>query len=135
MESVCIILIIVAAVVVVVIGWIYKDRLTEGFFKGTKDGVEAGIKVTNHNKNSNEVKHTGVNISGDLSGSKIDTIAGRDIVKGSKEKGSGGSTTGVNIEATSGSGAEIRDIAGRDIIDDQKEENGNDINTQNEENN
>lgn len=127
METVYIVLIAAAAIVVLVVAWMYRDRLTEGWFKGSKEGVEAGMKATPPaaveqaaGEGSQPRPAPGVRLHGDFQRATISDLAGRDIVRGEgAAPRRGGKTPGVELDGRFPD-AEVRDLAGRDRIEGQR---------------
>lgn len=128
METVYIALVI--GVVVLIVAWIYRDRLTTGFIRSNKDGIEAGIKANekkdgpgNKSKVNNLTDETskGVHISSNLKNSSIKNVAGRDLINTSADiKTQNGSTAGVVIDSKNIIDSNITNVAGRDVVDDSE---------------
>lgn len=135
METIYIVLIAAAAIVVLVVAWMYRDRLTEGWFKGSKEGVEAGMKAAPPPESSiaspaaeeqaagkepQPRPAPGVRLHGDFQRSTVSDLAGRDIVRGEgAAPRRGGKTPGVELDGRFPE-AEVRDLAGRDRIEGQR---------------
>lgn len=115
------VLIIAAAIVVVFIAVLFRNRLTEGTFKGNKDGIEATIRAASPNTTSpvqiDDVDKTpdGVVIKGIYTNSTINRVAGRDIVEGKSVSKPEGDTPGVTIDGEFRN-SDLTDIAGRDNV-------------------
>lgn len=136
METVYIVLIVATAIVLLVVAWLYRDRLTRGWFKGSKGGVEAGLEAAPPAESPTAPPATGeqtteegpppapagVRLKGDFRRATISGLAGRDIVRGEPSAPRrGGQTPGVELDGRFPD-AEVRDLAGRDIIEATNEE-------------
>jgi hypothetical protein len=121
MDTVYIVLIV--AVVVLVVAWMYRGRLTRGWFKSSKEGLEAGLEAappaeTPAETPAGEEKAAapaGVRLHGDFQRARISGLAGRDRVRGEAAPRRGGATPGVELDGRFPD-AEVRDLAGRDAI-------------------
>ena len=133
METVYIVLIVTAGIVLLVVALIYRDRLTEGWFKGSKEGVEGGIKAAPLTESSATVTPAGeqtteeeppapagVRLHGDFQRATVSDLAGRDLVRGeTAAPRRGGATPGVELDGRFPD-AEVHDLAGRDRIEGER---------------
>ncbi len=120
MDAVYIVLIVAA--VVLAVAWMYRRRLTRGWFKGSKEGLEAGIEAAPSTETpAVEEKAAaeapaGVRLRGDFQRARISGLAGRDRVRGqTAAPRRGGAAPGVELDGRFPD-AEVRDLAGRDAI-------------------